>query len=58
MTRPERILNQLTEIDPDRACAVVKVTEAVVGTGKGPFKPVETSCRKRLGRKLVGQVLD
>jgi hypothetical protein len=41
MTLPERILDQLAEIDPDRACAVVKVTEAVMGTGKGRFKPVE-----------------
>lgn len=41
MTLPERILDQLAEIDPDRTCAVVKVTEAVVGTGKGRFKPVE-----------------
>lgn len=41
MTLPERILDQLTEIDPDRTCAVVKVTEAVVGSGKGRFKPVE-----------------
>jgi len=41
MTLPERILTQLAEIDPDRACAVVKVTDAVAGTGKGHFKPVE-----------------
>jgi hypothetical protein len=41
MTLPERILDQLAEIDPDRTCAVVKVTEAVVGTSKGHFKPVE-----------------
>jgi len=41
MTLPERILEQLAEIDPDRTCAVVKVTEAVVGTRKGHFKPVE-----------------
>jgi hypothetical protein len=41
MTLPERILDQLAEIDPDRACAVVKVTEAVSGTVKGHFKPVE-----------------
>lgn len=41
MTLPERILDQLAMIDPDRSCAVVKVTEAVVGTGKGRFKPVE-----------------
>ncbi|HMK66804.1 MAG TPA: hypothetical protein VK564_13480 [Thermodesulfobacteriota bacterium] len=41
MTLPERILDQLAEIDQDRACAVVKVTEAVSGTPKGHFKPVE-----------------
>jgi hypothetical protein len=41
MTLPERILDQLAEIDPDRTCAVVKATEAVIGTGKGRFKPVE-----------------
>ncbi len=41
MTLPERILDLLAEIDPDRTCAVVKVTEAVVGAGKGHFKPVE-----------------
>ena len=35
MTLPERILDQLAEIDPDRTCAVVKVTEAVMGTGQG-----------------------
>ena len=41
MTLPERILDQLAEIDRDRARAVVKVTEAVVGTGQGRFSPVE-----------------
>lgn len=41
MTLPERILDKLAEIDPDRAHAVVKVTEAVAGAGKGSFKPVE-----------------
>lgn len=41
MTLPKRILDQLADIDPDRTCAVVKVTEAVVGTGRGRFKPVE-----------------
>ena len=41
MTLPERILGQLAEIDPDRTLAVVKVTEAVMGAGKGHFKPVE-----------------
>ena len=41
MILPERILDQLAEIDPDRTWAVVKVTEAAVGTDKGRFKPVE-----------------
>jgi hypothetical protein len=41
MTLPERILERLAEIDPDRSRAVVKVTEAVVGTGRGHFQPVE-----------------
>ena len=41
MTLPERILEQLAEIDPDRTRAVVKVTEAVSGTREGAFKPVE-----------------
>ena len=41
MTLPQRILDQLAEIDPDRTTAVVKVTEAVVGTNNKHFKPVE-----------------
>jgi hypothetical protein len=41
MTLPERILDQLAQIDPDRTRAVVKVTEAVSGKGEGAFKPVE-----------------
>jgi len=41
MTLPERILSRLAQIDPDRACAVVKVTEAVGGTGMDGLKPVE-----------------
>ena len=41
MTLPERILEQLAQIDPDRTRAVVKVTEAVSGIGDGAFKPVE-----------------
>jgi hypothetical protein len=41
MTLPKRILDQLAQIDPDRAQAVVKVTEAVFGTDRGRFKPVE-----------------
>ncbi len=41
MTLPERVLGQLAEIDPDRACAVVKATEAIMGMVQGSFKPVE-----------------
>ena len=41
MTLPERILDRLAEIDPDRTRAVVKVTEAVTGMDGGPFKPVQ-----------------
>jgi hypothetical protein len=41
MTLPDRILDQLAQIDPDRTRAVVKVTEAVSGSGEGTFKPVE-----------------
>lgn len=41
MTLPERILDLLAEIDPDRTRAVVKVTEAVAGIRKGRFKPVD-----------------
>lgn len=41
MTLPERILQRLAEIDPDRACAVVKVTEAVMGRTKGEVKPLD-----------------
>ncbi len=41
MTLPERILNLLAEIDPDRATAVVKAAEAVAGSNAEKFKPVE-----------------
>lgn len=41
MTLPERILDKLAEIDQDRTRAVVKATEAVVGSGGGAFKPVQ-----------------
>jgi hypothetical protein len=41
MTLPERILDQLAEIDPDRSRAVVKVTEAVAGTDKKNLNPVD-----------------
>ena len=52
MTLPERILDQLAAIDKDRTCAVVKVTEAVVGTEKGHFKPVEL-VEMALGKSLI-----
>lgn len=41
MTLPTRILDRLAQVDPDRAQAVVKVTEAVFGADRGRFKPVE-----------------
>lgn len=41
MTLPERILDRLAEIDPDRTRAVVKVTEAVAGIGREHVMPVE-----------------
>ncbi len=41
MTLPERILDLLAGVDSDRTLAVVKVTEAVAGTGQGRFKPVD-----------------
>jgi hypothetical protein len=41
MTLPVRILEQLAEIDPDRTRAVVKAAEAVMGSDKSRFKPVE-----------------
>jgi len=41
MTLPQRVLSLLAEIDQDRACAVVKVTEAVAGLDRQHFKPVE-----------------
>lgn len=34
-------MDQFPKINPDRSCAVVKVTEAVMGAGKERFKPVE-----------------
>lgn len=41
MTLPERILEQLAAIDPDRARAIVKVTEAVAGANPRRFKPIQ-----------------
>lgn len=40
MTLPERVLNLLAEIDPDRAQAVAKAAEAVAGAAAKQFKPV------------------
>ncbi len=41
MTLPKRILDRLAEVDPDRASAVVKVTEAISGSDLRHFQPVE-----------------
>lgn len=41
MTLPERILDLLADIDPDRACAVVKAAEAVAGGKRARFRAVE-----------------
>ncbi len=41
MTLPNRILEQLAQIDPDRTRAVVKVTEAISGRREVALKPVE-----------------
>jgi hypothetical protein len=42
MTLPDRILDHLARIDPDRALAVVKVTEAAIGTEREDGKAVES----------------
>ena len=41
MTLPERVLAQLSAVDPDRARAIVKVTEAVIGSDPSKCKPVQ-----------------
>jgi hypothetical protein len=41
MTLPQRILKQLALIDPDRALAVAKAVEAVIGSRGAKFKPVD-----------------
>jgi len=41
VTLPERILAQLAAINADRARAIVKVTDAVVGGNRHRFRPVE-----------------
>lgn len=41
VTLPKRILAQLEAIDADRACALVKVTDAVAGSRGNRFRPVE-----------------
>jgi hypothetical protein len=52
MTLPVRILEQLALIDPDRTLAVVKATEAVMGSGGKPSKPVEL-VQMASGRSLI-----
>ena len=41
VTLPERILSSLEVVSPDRAKAIVKCVEAVVGRGENALKPVE-----------------
>jgi hypothetical protein len=41
VTLPERILQDLHSINPDRSKAIVKCVEAIVALGDRPFKPVE-----------------
>lgn len=41
VTLPERILRVLESVDPDRARAIVRVTETVTGRDPKQFKPVE-----------------
>jgi len=41
VTLPERVLQSLESVNPDRARAIVKCVEAVVGRGDNAAKPVE-----------------
>ncbi len=41
VTLPERILQNLHSINPDRSRAIVKCVEALMAKGDGPFKSVE-----------------
>lgn len=41
VTLPERTLSQLESIDPDRALAIVRATEAFAGLGRPALKDVE-----------------
>ncbi|MBP7829058.1 MAG: hypothetical protein KA248_03990 [Kiritimatiellae bacterium] len=41
VTLPDRILRSLESVDPDRARAIVRVTETVTGQKEDRFKPVE-----------------
>lgn len=41
VTLPKRILSALESVDPDRAKAIVRVTEAVIGSNSKRFKPLE-----------------
>ncbi len=42
VTLPERVLRLLAAVDPDRAKAITKVTEAALSTGGKPHKTVST----------------
>ncbi len=52
MTLPERILDLLAEIDPDRAQAVAKAAEAVAGAEADRFKPVKLT-EMAQGKSLI-----
>ena len=41
VTLPKRILSALESVDPDRAKAIVRVTEAVIGSSSKRFKPLD-----------------
>lgn len=41
VTLPERILNELERVGPDRALALVKCVEATIGASDGEKRPVE-----------------
>ena len=52
VTLPKRILAQLETIDADRARALVKVTDTVVGSRGSRFRPVEL-VKMALGKSLI-----
>ena len=53
VTLPERTLAQLAAIDEDRARAIVKITDAVTGSGRRRVQPVEL-VEMLPGKSLIG----